>query len=163
MARTRTATRRGAPAGLAVEGSPRATTAKDWVNALSACSLFEGLSRRHLRKIAGVAKIVEFSPGEIVTQYGEPGDAFYLVMHGRARVLGQKRSRTSLGPGAFFGEVALLDGGPRTATVTAGTQLVALKVARRPFLKLLEQEPKVAISVLKELASRLRKIEKSAA
>ena len=84
-------------------------------------------------------------------------------MHGRARVLGQKRARTSLGPGSFFGEVALLDGGPRTATVSAGTQLVALKVPRRPFLKLLEQEPKVAVAVLKELASRLRKIEKSAA
>jgi CRP/FNR family cyclic AMP-dependent transcriptional regulator len=136
--------------------------AKEWVDALAGCSLFSGLSKRHLRKIAGLAKIVEFSPGEIVAQYGEPGDAFHVVIHGRARVLGQNRARSSLGPGGFFGEVALLDGGPRTATVTAGTQLVALRIPRRPFLKLLEQEPKVALTVLQELAGRLRKVEKSA-
>jgi CRP/FNR family transcriptional regulator, cyclic AMP receptor protein len=137
--------------------------AKDWPDALAGCPLFEALNRRHLRKLAALAKIVEFSPGEIVAQYGEPGDAFYLVMYGRARVLGQKRARSSLGPGGFFGEVALLDGGPRSATVTAGTQLVALMIPRRPFLKLLEQEPKIALSMLKELAARLRKVEKSAA
>ena len=160
MARTKTR-RKAQPVTWPVDGSGRTKTAKDWVDALAGCALFSGLSKRHLRKIAGLAKVVEFSPGEIVAQYGEPGDAFYLVLGGRAKVLGQRRARSSLGPGAFFGEVALLDGGPRSATVTAGTRLVALKITRGPFLKVLGEEPKVALAVLKELAARLRKVEQS--
>ncbi len=161
MARTRSKAK--AEVTWPVGGASRAGSAKEWVDALAGCSLFSGVSKRHLRKIAGLAKVVEFSPGEIVAQHGEPGDAFYLVMHGRARVLGERRARSSLGPGGFFGEIALLDGGPRTATVTAGTQLVALRIPRRPFLKLLEQEPRVAVAILQEVAGRLRKVERAQA
>ena len=132
-------------------------SAKDWADVLARLPLFARCSKRHLRKVAGLAEIAEFEQGDMVVQAGEPGDAFYLVLSGRAKVLGKPRM---LRVGDYFGEMALLDGEPRSATVTAASELQAMKLPRRPFLKLLEQEPRLAIAMLTELSARVRRLEK---
>ena len=132
-------------------------TASDWAEVLAGLPLFARVSKRRLRKIASLAQIQRFSPGDIVVQFGEPADAFYLILAGRAKVVG--KSRRTLGIGDYFGEMGLIDGEPRSATIAAGAELETMKLARRPFLKLLEQEPQIAMSIMAELAGRIRSLE----
>ena len=134
-------------------------TAKDWADVLASLPLFQRLAKRHLRKIADLAKVTEFTRGDIVVQAGEPGDAFYVILSGQARVLGRPRART-LRTGDCFGEMALIDGEPRSATITATSELQTMTLPRRPFLKILEQEPRIAIAMMAELAARIRRLEK---
>jgi CRP/FNR family cyclic AMP-dependent transcriptional regulator len=134
-------------------------TVRDWVDVLERLPLFADVSKRHLRNIAKLAQVREFDAGDVVVQAGEPADGFYLVLAGRAKVVGRPRSRT-LQTGDYFGEMALLDGQPRSATVTATGELQTMRLPRRPFIKLLQQEPSIAIAMLGELAGRVRKLEK---
>jgi CRP/FNR family transcriptional regulator, cyclic AMP receptor protein len=134
-------------------------TAKDWAEVLAGLPLFSGLSKRQLRKIAAVAEFEEFAQGDFVTQVGEPGDAFYLILSGQAKVVGKPRAR-SLRVGDYFGEMALIDGEPRSATVTSASELQTMKLPRRPFLRLLQEEPRIAIPIMAELAARIRRLEK---
>ena len=133
-------------------------TASDLAEVLAGLPLFARVSKRRLRKIASLAQIQRFSPGDIVVQFGEPADAFYLILAGRAKVVG--KSRRTLGIGDYFGEMGLIDGEPRSATIAAGAELETMKLARRPFLKLLEQEPQIAMSIMAELAGRIRSLER---
>jgi CRP-like cAMP-binding protein len=135
-------------------------TTRDWMDVLRALPLFSNLSTRHLRQVAKLAEFVEFARGDFVVHVGEPSDAFYLIISGKAKVVGKPRAR-GLGPGAFFGEMGLIDGEARSATIVAATELHAMKLARRPFMKLLEQEPRVALTLLAELARRTRRLERS--
>jgi CRP/FNR family cyclic AMP-dependent transcriptional regulator len=134
-------------------------TAKDWAEVLAGLPLFSGVPKRQLRKIAGLAEFKEFAQGDFVTQAGEPGDAFYLILSGQAKVVGKPRAR-ALRVGDYFGEMALIDGEPRSATVAAASELQTMKLPRRPFLRLLEQEPRLAIPMMAELASRVRRLER---
>jgi CRP/FNR family cyclic AMP-dependent transcriptional regulator len=133
-------------------------TASDWADVLAGLPLFARISKRRLRKIASLSQIQRFSPGDIVVQMGEPADAFYLILAGRARVVG--KSRRTLGIGDYFGEMGLIDGEPRSATIAAAGELETMKLARRPFLKLLKQEPQIAMSMMAELAARIRSLER---
>jgi CRP/FNR family cyclic AMP-dependent transcriptional regulator len=133
-------------------------TASDWADVLAGLPLFARISKRRLRKIASLSQIKRFSPGAIVVQIGEPADAFYLILAGRARVVG--KSRRTLGIGDYFGEMGLIDGEPRSATIAAADELETMKLARRPFLKLLKQEPQIAMSMMAELAARIRSLER---
>jgi hypothetical protein len=83
-------------------GSRTGPTASDWADVLAGLPLFARISKRRLRKIASLSQIQQFSPGDIVVQVGEPADAFYLILAGRARVVG--KSRRTLGIGDYFGE-----------------------------------------------------------
>ena len=139
-------------------GSSTRPTASDWAEVLAGLPLFARVSKRRLRKIASLAQIQRFSPGDIVVQFGEPADAFYLILAGRAKVVG--KSRRTLGIGDYFGEMGLIDGEPRSATIAAGAELETMKLARRPFLKLLEQEPQIGMSIMAELAARVRSLER---
>ena len=65
----------------------------------------------------------------------------------------------ALGPGDFFGEIALLDGGPRSATVTATTGVRTMKLPRRAFVKALEEDPRIGLAIMEELAGRVRRLE----
>ena len=133
-------------------------TASDWAEVLAGLPLFARISKRRLRKIASLAQIQRFSPGDIVVKFGEPADAFYLILAGRAKVVG--KSRRTLGIGDYCGEMGLIDGEPRSATIAAGAELETMKLARRPFLKLLKQEPQIAMSIMAELAARIRSLER---
>jgi CRP-like cAMP-binding protein len=136
----------------------RATTS-DWAGVLAGLPLFAGVGKRQLRKIAGLAEVRSYSSGESVVEAGDAPDGFYVILGGRAKVKGPPRTRT-LASGDYFGEMALLDGEPRSATVVAVGELQAMRLPRRPFLRLVQGEPGIALALLAELARRLRLAEK---
>jgi CRP/FNR family cyclic AMP-dependent transcriptional regulator len=133
---------------------------RDGIALLKTVPLFAGLSRRHLRRIAGLAEQVRFGAGRTVVQNGSRGTGFYVIVEGEVKVTAgySNRAFARLGPGDFFGELALLDGGPRTASVVAQTPLVTIRIARPEFRKLLRSEPDVALKILEELSRRLRTV-----
>jgi CRP/FNR family transcriptional regulator, cyclic AMP receptor protein len=133
-------------------------TERDWVNVLSALPLFARLRKRQLRGIAKLAKVADYSSSEVIVQAGERNDSFYLLLDGRARVLGRSRV---LRPGDFFGEMALIDGGPRSATIIAASPVRVMTLPRRAFLKALEQDPQVGLAIMKTLAERVRRLERA--
>ena len=136
---------------------------RDWVNVLAEVPLFSGLGTRHLKKVAGLGRIRRIHEGARVIRSGEPGDSLYVVLDGEVTVGRKGLSALTLGNGSFFGELALIDGGPRTATVVAKTPLVCLTIGRAPFLKLLRSEPAIAVTLLEELSARLRAMQTSSA
>jgi CRP/FNR family transcriptional regulator, cyclic AMP receptor protein len=133
-------------------------TANDWVDVLAALPLFVGVGRRRLRKVAELAEFREFEPHSVIVQTGDAPDGFYVVLAGRAKRAGSTRL---LGPGAYFGELALLDGGTRSATIVAVSDLQTMRLPRKPFLELLEREPQIAIGMLSGLAGRVRGLEQA--
>jgi CRP-like cAMP-binding protein len=133
-------------------------TQNDWTEVLGALPLFSRLSRRQLRGIAKLAKIVDYAPAEIIVQAGERGDSFYLMLEGRARVLGRSRALRS---GDFFGEMALVDGGPRSATITALSAVRVMRLPRQTFLRALKQDPQIGLAIMKTLAGRVRRLERA--
>jgi CRP/FNR family transcriptional regulator, cyclic AMP receptor protein len=132
-------------------------TERDLAEILGALPLFARLSKRQVRGLAKLAKVADYSPRDVIVQVGDRGDSFYVVLEGRARVVGRSRA---LGPGDFLGEMALLDGGPRSATVTAETSVRAMRLPRRGFEKALKQDPGMARAIMEELAGRVRRLER---
>lgn len=135
-------------------------TTRDWENVLSELPLFASLSTRQCRAVARLAQFAWFAPGDVLVRAGDPGDSFYLIVSGKARLDGKPSART-LGAGDFFGEMTLLDGEPRSATITATTELQAMLLPRRAFVKIVRQEPGIALTVMAELAARVRRLERS--
>jgi len=133
---------------------------KRGMDLLAGVPLFAGLSRRHLRTMADRADQVEFRPGEAIVVAGMRGGAFFAIVEGKARVTRGKRTLTTLGPGDFFGELALLDGGQRTASVVAATPMVCIRIFKRAFDRLIAEEPGVSTRMLSVLAGRLRQAER---
>jgi CRP/FNR family transcriptional regulator, cyclic AMP receptor protein len=128
---------------------------------LSNVPLFARLSRRELKRVAGVSKEARFDEGAVVAEEGEDGLSFYVIMEGEAKVQNRGgRMLARLIPGDFFGEISLMDGGPRTASVVATTHLSALTLSRRDFTKMLEAEPQVTVALLKHAALLLRRLER---
>ena len=126
-----------------------------WVNVLVDVPLLAGLSRRHLGKVAGLGRTKRFPARTSIVTAGTNADAFYVILDGRATVRAGQR-RIPLATGDYFGEMALLDGGVRSASVVADTEMLVMAIPRRGFLKLLESEPKIAISIMGTLAHRIR-------
>ncbi len=122
--------------------------------------LFAGLSRRHVRKLARLMTETHYRDGRVIVEAGVPGNAFFIIVEGGAKVyrgaVPTGRPFRRLGPGDFFGEIAVLDGGARSATVVAAGGVTALRLTRSAFLKLLKQEPTVSIRIIEELGARLR-------
>ncbi len=118
--------------------------------ALEQAPLFQALPRQHRRSIAARARFFRYDDGETIVREGYPGDAFYVLLQGEAQVLGGGRGREVL-PGDHFGELSLLDGAPRTATVVASGPAVAACVGRDAFQQLLYDEPTFAPGLLKGL------------
>jgi CRP/FNR family cyclic AMP-dependent transcriptional regulator len=123
---------------------------------LSDIPLFSELSKRHLRRLGDLMEEQRFHEGANIVSEGDDGDSLYIIVEGQAGVIRGGRRVDRLLPGDFFGEVSLLDGGPRTATVTADTPLVVLAMHRRPFARMVEKEPEIAVKILIALARRFR-------
>jgi CRP/FNR family transcriptional regulator len=126
------------------------------VNRLAAVPLFAGLSKKELGAIAGTAKEVSHESGEFLAKEGDAGVGFFLILDGTARVVVGGRTRRRLGPGDTFGEIALLDNGPRTATVVAESPARLLGVTAWDFRSLLAQHPSITLKLLEGVAGRLR-------
>ncbi len=123
---------------------------------LQAVPLFSGLSKNELSAIAGQAKEVRASTGDVLARQGEHGVGFFLIVDGDARVIVNGRTRSRLKGGDTFGEIALLDGGPRTATVVAEAEMTLLGVTAWEFKALLSQYPTITLKLLEQVAARLR-------
>jgi CRP-like cAMP-binding protein len=121
--------------------------------------LFETVPKRQIRKIAALTRERRYHRGTTIVRAGERGDDFFLILEGSATVARRRGlSRIKLGPGSYFGELALIDGGPRSATVVADTEVRCLRLARAPFQRLLRTEAEVAFALLREFAARIREL-----
>jgi CRP-like cAMP-binding protein len=127
---------------------------------LAQVPLFEGLGRRQLKQITEHADEISYLQNESIVEEGQPGGSFYVIVEGEAKVVKGSKVLTRLGPGEFFGEISLLDGGPRTATVVAETPVVAIRIFKDSFEKAVAREPSVAAKILTVVARRLREAER---
>ncbi len=122
---------------------------------LAEVPLFAGLSRRHLGRITKIASSKRFAPGGELVRMGESANAFYVILDGQVQVRTSGRE-IELKSGDFFGEMALIDGQPRAATIVTLSEVYAMIIPRSKFLKLLESEPKIALAIMATLTRRLR-------
>jgi CRP-like cAMP-binding protein len=125
------------------------------LEAMRSAPLFNGLSTRQLRSILRSAAPVEFTAGETIVREGEDGDAFYLVKEGRAKVLAMGADKGMLGPRSYFGEISVIDGGPRTATVIADTKVTALKLTSQALRRTLQKYPSIERLIFLKLRALL--------
>jgi CRP-like cAMP-binding protein len=126
------------------------------VLALKAVDLFTRLSGEDLAGIAVISRLVPFEPGETVFEEGELGDALYVVLEGKVRVHREERTVAEIGPAECFGEMALLDSAPRSASVTALVDTSCLRIDREDFSDILTEKPQIAQGVIRVLTRRLR-------
>jgi CRP-like cAMP-binding protein len=134
---------------------------KQGIDLLARVPLFAGLSRKHLRQLAEHADFAGFHEREMIVELGQPGGTFYVILEGQAKVVRGSRRIGRLTPGDFFGEISLLDGGPRTASVIAETPVSTIRIFKRSFDRVVSQEPGVASKILQVVARRLREAERS--
>ena len=138
------------------EAPPPGPPPRDPVAALQRVELFADMDRRQAEQIARLLKERRFAKGETVIMEGSGGAAFFLIDSGEARVSSKGVQLATLGPGDYFGEIALIDGGPRSATVTAATDLVCYGLTFWEFRPLVERNGAIAWKLLQALAKRLR-------
>jgi pyruvate,water dikinase len=124
--------------------------------ALKRVPLFAGLGRREVEQIARLFKERRFSKGETVVMEGSGGAAFFLIDSGEAVVSVHGAERSTLQPGDYFGEIALIDEGPRAATVTASTELVCYGLTFWEFRPLVQSNGAIGWSLLQSMAKMLR-------
>jgi CRP-like cAMP-binding protein len=124
--------------------------------------LFAGWSKRDLNQIAGLVTKMEAPAGTHLAAIGEAGDELFIIVEGEARVTTQSGRITSSRPGDFFGEMSLLDGEPRSATVEATTPIRLLVLGHREFWKLLDHTASLVHKIMHALCHRVRQAEKSA-
>src|SRR5262245_39426425 len=143
-----------APAAAAPSRDPR-------LQPLQRVPLFSGFSAEDLRRVAEISRIVEMPAGSLVTEMGGPGDSFFVIVDGTVEVRTPVSSGNQLRPGDFFGEMSLIDGDPRSATISATTDLRLLIVDRWHFWKLLEKNPELMRRILTLLSRRVRRLEQA--
>ena len=125
------------------------------VELLAAVPLFAGCSKRELGEIALVADEIFLPDGETLIREGERGREFLVIESGTVRVMRDGRALTELGAGEWVGEISLVAGTPRTATVVAASPVRLLVISDRAFQALLRDVPSIATKVLQSLAARL--------
>ena len=134
----------------------------DKLDQLGRMWLFSACSKRDLQMIGRESDEIDVARGKQLTEEGKPGHEFYLILDGQASVRRGKRKVATLGAGQYFGELSLLDRGPRTATVVAETDLRLLVLGQREFNGLLDEVPGLAHKVLRTMATRLREADAKA-
>jgi CRP/FNR family transcriptional regulator, cyclic AMP receptor protein len=123
--------------------------------------LFSGFDEDELRRVAELSRIVEAPAGTVVTQIGDAGESFFVIIDGMAGVRTPVGAGSQLQPGDFFGEMSLLDGEPRSATIVATTDLRLLVVDRSHFWRLLNETPELMRRILTILSRRVRRLEQT--
>jgi CRP/FNR family cyclic AMP-dependent transcriptional regulator len=121
--------------------------------------LFTELEVPRLKLLAFMSQRVAYDAGKTLFKQGDSADAAYLIIEGEADILVEMPTGpvtiATLGPNDILGEMAILCDVPRTATVRAKTRLVALRIAKEPFLRMVREFPNMAVSIMRELAHRL--------
>ena len=133
------------------------------VESLRRCALFAHVDEDGLRAIAGQMRRRRFRRGEVIFHQGDMGDSLQVVSSGSVKIVlpsqeGDEAIIASLHPGEFFGELALLDGAPRSTTAAAVEPTETLALPREPFLGLMESDPRIMRALLQTLAEELRRL-----
>jgi CRP/FNR family cyclic AMP-dependent transcriptional regulator len=131
------------------------------VRHLQRVPLFTGFTEDELRRVAELSRIAEAAAGTVVTQLGEPGDSFFIIIDGAVAVRTPVGASSQLQPGDFFGEMSLIDGEPRSATIVAATDVRLLIVDRSHFWRLLDEIPDLVRRMLTILSRRVRRLEQA--
>ncbi len=136
--------------------SPEMIALLDKLLVLGASSLFQGMTSEELHPVGEIAEVVDLRPGELAVRQGDPGDAVFVVAEGSLDVKQDGRKLKQIGRNAVFGEMALLDGGPRSASVEAATEARLLRIPRPEFEALIDQHPEIARGIIRTLLAHLR-------
>jgi len=128
----------------------------DKIRHLERVPIFEDCTMKQLRRIADISTIVEVPERTVLCRAGEPGDEFFVLIDGTALVTLSPQRKGRISPGEFFGEMSLLDGEPRSATVKAETDLRLLVIDRSHFWALLREVPELTERILVTLSKRVR-------
>jgi CRP/FNR family cyclic AMP-dependent transcriptional regulator len=140
----------------------RRTLVDDKVELLRRVPLFAALEPPELSALAGIANVVDVSAGTVLTHEGRHEGYFFVVVSGSIRIDRAGVTVNTLGEGDFLGEIALLDGGPRTATATAISDSRLLQVTNDQFDGLVASTPSVRAAIMTEVGRRLRRIDEEA-
>jgi CRP-like cAMP-binding protein len=125
------------------------------VELLKRVPLFEGCSKAELGELATSTDELALPEGRVLAHEGKPGREFFVLVHGTVRVSKKGRKLAELGAGDWFGEIALVTGEPRTATVTATTPVRVLVLSDRAFRRVVNDMPSIALKVMASLGQRL--------
>jgi CRP-like cAMP-binding protein len=134
-----------------------------WLLLLGHVGVFQALNEQHLHRVARLFTIERYANGDTVVLAGARGDSLHVILNGRARVRTPGGHTRTLGVDDCFGELALIDGAPRAATVTAVGELTTAKLTRSAFGKLLKAEPGIAVGLLDGLVGIVRDMQRAAA
>jgi CRP-like cAMP-binding protein len=132
---------------------------EDVVETLGGVPLFQGVKPKELKKLANRMQERSFNEGDEITTEGKSGVGFFLIEDGNATVSIDREIVRTLGPGDYFGDIALIDSGPRSATIVATTDLRCQGLTAWEFRPFVEEHPEVAWQMLETLAARLREAE----
>jgi CRP-like cAMP-binding protein len=127
---------------------------------LTSVSLFSACSAKELKAVGRATDEVTLSAGRVLCEQGALGREAFVIVEGSAEVRRNGRKVATLGPGDCVGELALLDHGPRTATVTAATDLRVLVLGAREFSGIVDEVPSIAHKLMRSLAARIRELDK---
>jgi len=128
----------------------------DPTESLRRVPLFAGLDRKELELLAKLAKEQRYEPGATIVKSGASGHGLYIIKEGNVSVVRDGQKVASMGPGQFFGEISVLDGGPRTADVKADTGTVCLTLISWEIKPLLMDNAAISYKMLLEMVKRLR-------
>ncbi|TML63477.1 MAG: cyclic nucleotide-binding domain-containing protein [Actinobacteria bacterium] len=128
----------------------------NYLDHLARVPMFSACSKKELEKIGRASDEIHVDTGHVLVEEGKPGHEFFLILDGTANVLRNGRKIATLGRGQYFGELSLLDRGPRSATVKAATDLDVLVLGQREFGGVLDSVPALSRKLLAAMASRLR-------
>ena len=128
----------------------------DPTESLRRVPLFAGLDRKELELLAKLAKEQRYEPGATIVKTGAGGHGLYIIKEGNVSVVRDGKKVASMGPGQFFGEISVLDGGPRTADVKADTETVCLTLVSWEVKPLLMDNAGITYKMLLEMVKRLR-------
>jgi hypothetical protein len=146
------------PGGSLLPGPP--ITRDEKIEHLQKVAILQRCSRRQLAAIAKISEVFDAPAGMALTRAGEPGNQFFLIMEGTARVEVSPRKQPRLRAGDYFGEMSLLDGEPRSATVVAETPIRLLIIGRKNFATILQEVPGLIQNILVTLSKRVRQAER---
>jgi CRP/FNR family transcriptional regulator, cyclic AMP receptor protein len=125
------------------------------VDLIKGVPLFAAASKHELAEIASIADEIDLPEGKVLIAEGDTGREFFVLIEGTAEVARGGKKVATIGPGDFFGEIALISKTPRNATITTSSPVRALVITDRAFRQLLDHSPQIQIGVLTALAERL--------
>lgn len=134
----------------------------DHLDHLAQVPMFSACSKKDLQTISRASDEVTVASGKTLVEEGKPGHEFFLIVAGKATVHRNGRKIAALGEGQYFGELALLDRGPRSATVKADGDMTVLVLGQREFSGVLDEVPGLARKLLQGMATRLREADAKA-